>query len=414
MKILQNIPIYRLTVAALALLCLISCDKHSSSISYKDKIYSDRKILILYSAAHNSLSSDNWDNMEDLIRHSDLHTDDPAADAILIYSHSGYSAPNPAKSSYLIYPHLDWSGSLVIDTLATYPSSTISATASTLNMVLTFIRDNFPADEYGLVFSSHGTGYVPAGYYSNSTSYENDYTPAAAKSIGQDYYSSSEIYEINLEQFAEAIPMYLKYIAFDACLMGGIETAYQLRDKTEWLIASQAEILAEGMDYKTMASYLMARPNDDLAGFCENYYNHYNALSGDYQSATMSLVNCSKLEPLAKICSELFPKYREELDALDHNEIQRYYTYSYHWFFDLGDIVEHLGCTEDELAEFNAALDNCVSDKFATEKYLLGLGGSYITHYSGLSMMLPNYAGDYLKNYYKTNLDWNFATSLVE
>ncbi len=413
MKILRNIPIiYRATLAALALLCLVSCDKSSST--FKDKIYSDRKVLLLYSAAHNSLSADNWDNMDDLITCSDLHTDDPSADAILIYSHSGYSAPNPAKESYLIHPHKNKSGNLVIDTLVTYPSTTVSASASTLNTVLTYVKDNFPADEYGLVFSSHGTGFVPEGYYSNSTSYENNYKPSAAKSIGQDYYSSSETYEINLEDFADAIPMQLKYIAFDACLMGGIEVAYQLRDKTEWLLASQIEILSEGMDYTTMASYLMGRPDNDFEGFCENYYNYYNAQTGDNQSATISLINCAKLEPLAEICAELFSKYRDALDSIDPNDIQRYYTYSYHWFYDMGDIVEHLGCTEEELAEFNAALDGCIAYKAATGKYLLSLSGTYITHYSGMSMMLPSNAGNYLKNYYKTALDWNSATSLVE
>ncbi len=415
MKFFQHTSIYRTAIAVLALLCLVSCEKSSQSSGYKDKIYSDRKVLLLYSAGHNSLSEVNSDNLEDLISCSDLHTDDPNADALLIYSHSGYNrSNNPATPSYLIYPHRDWSGNPVIDTLITFTSTTISAFASTLNTVLTYVKDNFPADEYGMVFSSHGTGYVPAGYYSNPNTYENGYTPAAAKSIGQDYYSSSEIYEINLEDFADAIPMNMKYIAFDACLMGGIETAYQLRDKVEWLLASQIEILSEGMDYKTMVSYLMSRPEDDLAGFCQNYYNHYNSLSGDYQSATISLVNCTQLEPLAIICRELFSKYRENLNAINHNDIQRYYTYSYHWFYDMGDIVEHLGCTEDELEEFNAALDNCINYKAATEKYLLGNGGDYITHYSGLSMMLPCNAGDYLKDYYKNNLDWNFATLLVD
>ncbi len=412
MKHSEHTPIHKIAIAALALLCLVSCEKHSTGSDdsgFVDKIYSDRKVLILYSAGHNSLSQVNSDNMEDLILYSDLHTDDPAADAILIYVHSGYNrSNNPATESHLIYPHRNQTGELVIDTLVTYPSSTVSASAETFNSVLTYVKDNFPADEYGLIFSSHGTGYVPDGYYSNSTSYENNYSPSAAKSVGQDYHSSSETYEINLEDFAEAIPMQLKYIAFDACLMGGIEVAYQLRDKVEWLIASQIEILDTGMDYTTMASYLMARPEDDFEGFCENYYNYYST-----KAATISMVNCTRLEPLAEICAELFPKYRETLDNINPNEIQRYYTDSYHWFYDMGDIVEHLGCTEDELAEFNDALDHCIDYKAATADYVY-IKGTAITHYSGLSMMLPSNAGDYLKNYYKTSLDWNFATSLVE
>ncbi len=435
MKFLQRIPAaYRTAIAALALLCLSACEKNSS---FHETIYSDRKVLILYSAGHNSLSSDNLDNLRDLILYSNLHTDDPAADAVIIFSHSNEDSQTP----YLLYPHKNWEGSLVIDTLVSFSSKTISASAATLETVLTFVRDNFPADEYGLVFSSHGTGYVPAGYYSNSAEYENNYKPSSAvsktegkrvpsleptpvpgiyetdplvRSIGQDYYSNSETYEINVEQFAEAIPMYLKYVVFDACLMAGIEIAYQLRDKVEWLIASPAEILAEGMDYKTMLSYLTARPEDDLRGFCENYYNYYNAQSGDYKSATISMTNCTKLGPLAEICKELFEKYRDNLDDINPNDIQPYYRYSYHWFFDMEDIVAHMGCTDEELSLFHEALEDCVVYKAATEQFLPYSGGFKVTNYSGLSMMLPNDARDYLKNYYKTSLDWNFATSLVE
>ncbi len=437
-------------VGVLALLGMWSCQKEPTG--YKDTIYEDRKVMILYLAGHNSLSDDIQKNITSFLDGTDFHSNDADADAVLIFCHSEKDNAVP----HLLYPHKDSHGDIVTDTLITFSSNTKSATAQTLSTVLTYIRDNFPADEYGLVFSSHGTGYLPAGYYTGSSNLESSYTTTTGankiqkknwtylepepvpgiydwdpmvkspdtsdggptvKSAGQDYYSKDETYEIEIQDFADAIPMKLKYVVFDACLMGGIEVAYQLRDKVEWLIASPTEILSTGMDYATMASYLMARPEDDLEGFCESYYNLYIVQSGDYQSATISLTDCTQLEPLAQLCGELFSKYRDALDNISHNDIQQYYRYSYHWFFDIGDIVEHLGCTDEELERFNALMDVCVPYKAATESFMnssMTSTGFDITHFSGLSMILPNYAGEYLKNYYRNNLDWNDATGLVE
>ncbi len=421
--------------AALALLpalLLGSCEKVPEP--YKDKIYDTRKVLLLYCAGYSNLSSAITGNVRDIINGTDFHSDDKNADAVLIFSRTYDHDGQP----YVIYPHTDSLGNFLVDTLITFSANTLAASAKTLNYVLDFVRKNFPADEYGLVFSSHGTGYLPAGYYDSSSEYENSYTVSTStsktrrkkgaisdpdpvhgvndpnpltRSIGRDVYSDDEQYEINLEDFVEAIPMHLKYIVFDACLLGGVEVAYQLREKTDWLIASPTEILSMGMNYSTMVSYLMAHPEGDFSGFCESYYDMYNAMSGSWRSATVSLTDCTELEPLADLCSELFSKYREALDNIDHNDIQGYYTSSYHWFFDLGDIVEHLGCDDEELSKFNTLMDNCVVYKAATPSFLDSFD---ITHFSGLSMMLPNYAGDYLKNYYKTCLEWNNATSLVE
>ena len=78
------------------------------------------------------------------------------------------------------------------------------------------------------------------------------------KSIGVQNISKSELIEIDITDLAEAIPMNMDYIIFDACFMGGVEVAYELMEKCDKMVFSQTEILADGMDYKTMCSYLFA------------------------------------------------------------------------------------------------------------------------------------------------------------
>ena len=51
-------------------------------------------------------------------------------------------------------------------------------------------------------------------------------------------------------EMVRAITIHLDYIIFDACLMGGIEVAYELRNVADKIGFSQAEILAHGFPYK--------------------------------------------------------------------------------------------------------------------------------------------------------------------
>jgi hypothetical protein len=216
---------------------------------------------------------------------------------------------------------------------------------------------------------------------------------------------------MEIADFAEAIPMKLDYLLFDACLMGGIEVAYELKDKCNMIAFSQAEVLAQGFNYKTITEHLLN--NNEVAypdRVCQDYIDYYTAQSGAYKSATVSLIDCSKLEPIAEICSELFSKYREGLGKISPSKVQRFYTGNHHWFYDLKSIISQAGATEEELEQLQNALDECVLFKGHTPEFLSEFK---ITVFSGFSMYLPCNGGVELDKYYRT-LKWNKATGLVE
>jgi hypothetical protein len=219
-----------------------------------------RNVLLLYSAAYNSLSGYLADDINDLLS-GELPGTGRMDDVLLIYSHQpspkgGYSVPT---SPILMRAYKDIEGNMIKDTLVVYPEGSLSSTASQLNRVLTYVKDNYPAKTYGMVFSSHATGYLPTGYYSNPRGYvyipptivssadassgyndavgvpyaepEHDPMLPMVKSVGQDQvgvHGNYLSYEIEIEDFARALPMYMDYILFDACLMGGVEVAYEL------------------------------------------------------------------------------------------------------------------------------------------------------------------------------------------
>jgi hypothetical protein len=459
-KVFDNI-INRISAAMFVVVMLAACQP---SFDFDSEFYHDgvsagrpdalggrevgeetRNVLLLYSAGYNSISSYLEEDIQDLMK-GDLPSNSRMKDVLLVYSHhtaknKGYSEPNPPVLMRVYKGH---GGEVVTDTLVRYPASVHSADPVQLNAVLTYVKENFSARTYGMIFSSHATGYLPAGYYSNPGGYmydqssammgrqgyrkshrgvpyvepEHDPSLPMVKSIGQDQVGTPGNYlsfEIQLEDFAEALPMYMDYILFDACLMGGVEVAYELAGRCGLVGFSQTEVLAEGFDYKAIPTHLLNGGTPDPQAVCEDYFQQYDIQSGIYRSATISMVDCSKMEPLAEVCRELFEKYREPMRLVDPETIQRFYRYDYHWFYDLADIVAKSGATDEELLALNDALEQCVVYKAATPEFM---GSFSIETFSGFSMFFPytklgNVHEFALQQYYKT-LKWNIATGLVE
>ena len=121
------------------------------------------------------------------------------------------------------------------------------------------------------------------------------------------------------------------------------------------------------------------------------------------------MVDCGKLDDLAKICSEIFEKYRTEIGNVPAYSVQRYFTGNHHWFYDLKDIIAKAGANETDIAGLDKALEECIVYKAATPEFL----GVEIENYSGLSMYLPCNGSRYLDTYY-ADLQWNLHTSLVK
>ncbi len=412
---------------------MLKGDGYGTNPGGRTEVPETRKVLLLYSAGNNSLRDYLLDDIKDL-KEGWLPGKYRSDDVLLIYTHTPvsrgmYSTPT---TPYLIRLYDD-KGTVTADTLITYPKGTVSSSAAQLNKVLSHVQSAFPARSYGMIFSSHATGYLPPGYYLNPHSYtfiksgmmsagsgqvpspvpyvEPEYDPSLpmVKSIGQDV-SPGSSYEIDLRHFAEAIPMKLEYILFDACLMGGAEVAYELQGKCGKVGFSQAEVLAEGLDYKTLAKHLLQGSQSDPKAVCEDYFNQYDVQSGVYRSATVSLIDCDRLGPLADICNEIFRNHREDMAGIDPDKVQRFYRSGRHWFYDLESIIIEAGATESELAALHSALDECVVYKGHTPEFMQEFD---IDIFSGLSMYLPCNGSEELDKYYRT-LSWNKATGLVE
>ena len=139
----------------------------------------------------------------------------------------------------------------------TYPEFN-SADAVQMERVLNDIIEMYPAGSYGLVLWSHGTSWLPAG--------------RQLKSFGEDNGSRMDIAPL-----AAALPVQFDFILMYACLMGSVEVAYELRNKTDFILASSTETIYLGFPYGRIIPELL-RAEPDLRKAAVSYFNYYDQI----------------------------------------------------------------------------------------------------------------------------------------
>lgn len=428
----QQVNIIWTALASLLMLSAVACDKtfddmpgNKGTTPVRDVTPEKAQVMILYSAGFNSLCAALEDDVND-IKSGYLPLVGSMSKAVLVYSRrlSETGRYTDRTPSYLIKLSVDGWGKVISDTLKTWPETDEAVSASTMTDVLETVKGLYPHASYGMVFSSHGSGWLPSGYYSTgkitagtaglqAVPYidpNSDGSMPRVKSIGIDNITSRNTYEMEIETFAQALPMKFDYIIIDACLMGCIEVAYALKDKCDKLVFSQAEVLEDGLcDYTTLTQRVLRPAVPDLYNLCEDSYRHYkNQDDPIYRSLTISMIDCTRLDGLAESCRSLFSKYRNQISLVNAANVQGYFRARKHWFYDLTDILRQSGVPEADMTDYNKAMSDCVLYNAATDTFI----NFDIRTHCGLSMYLPADGNSELDEFYKT-LSWNKASGLV-
>ena len=383
-------------------------------------IDSKNKTVLIYMEANNNLSSDANNNIKLMLNG---HLPDKDGDNLIIYLHSYNSNPKLLK----LYKENNIGK---MDTVYHFPDIN-SATTTALKNAMNLTNTMFPAKEKGLILWSHGTGWLPEGYYLNSTqsqtlrSFTNYVSPWPAPPGGIDPYahlvksfgsqkraSDSKINEIEIPDLAKALPYKVDFIIFDACLMGNIEVAYELKDSVNHILFSPAEVLTNGLEYSNMMRYLLATPTD-LEGVAKNAYDYYNSQSGQSKSLTISLVETSKLKNVADAAKNVFDLYKDRIESIDVSKIQPYFRYNKYWYYDINDFITQL-CGEDgkeHASNFTKALDNAIIYKATTGRIINLIIDP--NKYSGISTYIPYHPNDNTLNTFYKKYKWNSDVQMI-
>ena len=350
----------------LCALCLVSCEKNRKH----DQTTEFESVMIMCSVGHNNLSTKLQEDLQDI--QASYVPGKNEKKALLVISHfptsSGdFDVPTSPSVVRLTRGKKD---QLIVDTLAKLSAGSSLAEKAGMTAALKYVQEHFPSKQYGMVLSSHGTGWLPEGYYASGQASGGQ---ISLQSFGSEDIVSggtSRSYELDVRDLADCIPFHLDYLVFDACLMGGVEVAYELKDVCDLIAFCPTETLTDGFNYQTLSPHLLEGPTPDVQKVCQDFFDMYDSRSGGQRAATVTLVDCRKMQSLATVCKGLFAQYRESLRNAPYAQIQPYFRGSKHWFYDLEDILVKCGITESELRTLRSAMDECIIYKAATERFL--------------------------------------------
>jgi hypothetical protein len=354
---------------------LLGCKKEHDCVPV-----SSHRTVLVYLGVDNNFRHEAEEKIETLTSNWDRSIDGN----LFVYADAG-------EKPVLVHIYYTKRRGVVADTIEIYTAEN-SASPAVFTRVLNKVKAYRPAASYGLVVLSHGSGWLPAEMSS----------PIRLKSVILDTGVKDATY-MELADFAEAIPYKLDFIIFDVCFMGSVEVAYELKGKADYIVASPAEVLAPGFVYSTMMRHLF-KPQPDLTAVAREFYEYYNELTGNYRSATVSVVNTSKLDGLIPIVKEITAE--ANLSAEDFNSIQTFGFGTQKIYFDMGDYLQKIAPEKQEKIE--AAIAQCVPYKACTPSYYSAATNKLqeINAFSGLSVYIPQAAYPEANRAYG-NLKWN-------
>ena len=274
------------------------------------------------------------------------------------------------------------------------------ASAEGIADILNEVKTQASALNYALIVGVHGCGWTYASDWSRYPYYarpsvtrprDNNFSgilfgPDSNAPLTR-FFGSVSLAEnaMDISTLAEGIResgLKMQYILFDACYMSNIETAYELKDVTNYMIASGSEIMAAGLPYRSMWSYLnSATPN--YSGIVSTSVNFYKNSSAPF--CNLAAIDCRQVEKLASVMKEINAQYQlsasVSLDSIQHLD-----GFRPNLFYDLETYVDSLHPSGYLLDQFKSQLKLTIKASDHTDE-------AYTCIYSSDSFKIKNYCG---------------------
>ncbi len=265
---------------------------------------------------------------------------------------------------------------------------------------VTWAMSAYPADHYYLAIHDHGHGIFGTAW---------DYHDADGEAI-DDYLTPAEIRSA-LKDVTNSGETKIDIFEYQACLMGLVENAYEIKDYTDYVALFQP---ISWTSYNYPEYFRELRQGDSPLTVGKQIIQNY-PVSDESYPYTFSLIDTSKLasvrEKLDTFAEALMDADIDEIDAA-RNESQAFNgntnkgdpTQDIIGYIDLWYITDRIaarGIASSEASELKAAIEAAVVESKATEK-----GGDPLWDYSdfhGLSILYPmaalTFIEDYKENY---------------
>ena len=274
------------------------------------------------------------------------------------------------------------------------------ASAEGIADIMNEVKTQASALNYALIVGVHGCGWTYANdwsrypYYARPSVTRPSDNNFSGIQFGPDpnapltrFFGSVSLAEnaMDISTLAEGIResgLKMQYILFDACYMSNIETAYELKDVSNYMIASGSEIMAAGLPYRSMWSYLNS-PTPNYSSIVSTSVNFYKNSSAPF--CNLAAIDCRQVEKLAGVMKDINAEYQlpasVSLDSIQHLD-----GFRPNLFYDLETYVDSLHPSGYLLDQFKSQLKLTIKASDHTEE-------AYTCIYSSDSFKIKNYCG---------------------
>ena len=171
-----------------------------------------------------------------------------------------------------------------------------SGNPETLTRFVSWATQTWPARRYALVIWNHGDGWRSLG----------DQTVLDTRAIASDDTSGSKMYMRDVRQALERSGARLDLIAMDACLMGMIEVAWELKDLSPLLVAAAHNIPTDGYEYTGLLGDLVQNPAMDAGGLSRSILQSFGRFyQGHSRPLSLTAIDNRQLPALTQSLNEL-------------------------------------------------------------------------------------------------------------
>lgn len=298
-----------------------------------------------------------------------------------------------------------------------YDEDFYSSDPERMHEVLSWIISQYPAKSYALTLWGHAQGWV----ISNDTievAANSNLRRAYGRDSGNDTSSGGKWMNIpTLASVLKHLNARFDYIFCDCCNMANAETAYELRNLTDYLIASPAEIPAQGAPYNTISQSFFA---DNMTSVCQGIVDgYYQSVGGQLP---LAVIKMSEMEQLANatrvILQTMAPTKEKELDL---NGLMYYDGERKNLLRSLYDMNDFLlqNAPANDYGQWKQALDKAVIYKKNADGWVSNGHVNFNDFtstdekYGGMSMYIPRtfydlyaYSDNYNSTYNKMQWYW--------
>lgn len=301
-----------------------------------------------------------------------------------------------------------------------------SSEAQVMEGVLRYAFQKFPSknNDYGLVLWGHGSGWL----IKDSIPYT---AMARQKAYGIDngrndkqYGSADNGKWLNIPSMAKLLSKlpHLSFIFCDCCNMMCLEVAYELRNVTDYLIGTPAEIPGVGAPYNTVVPAMFEKTT-----FWKSIVDYYFKQRAGGFDVPLSVIQTNGMENLANATKTVLKNSASKIGEGYPNTsglIYYYYDSSSHQvFFDANDFILKYADT-NEYNSWKQVLDKTVIYKKMATSWMINKNswpnyyGNYFTvteeKYGGVSMFVPTYIQQTTDNKDIQQMQWYKAAGYNE